>query len=184
MPETRDESRAQIRMLQDRIQYDPVTGKLFWKEARPEHFSREADCLSFNARHAGNEIGKGRRGYTSIGIQGKFYSAHRVAWIIYHGRWPTGVIDHRNGKTEDNRICNLRDVSQSENMRNVKRTADNTSGVTGVYLNKRRCRWVAKITHKKKTHHLGYYDKFEDAVAARRKAERELGFGPIHGRNQ
>ena len=54
-----------------------------------------------------------------LSIDGKSYYAHRVAWAMVHGVDPSGVIDHINQDIKDNRIANLRDVSQSENARNV-----------------------------------------------------------------
>ncbi len=47
----------------------------------------------------------------------------------------------------------------------------NTSGYTGVYLNKKTGRWVAQITFKRKTYYLGSYKNIEDAVAARKRGE-------------
>lgn len=51
---------------------------------------------------------------------------------------------------------------------------NNTSGVTGVYRNKRKNQWAAEIMFKKKYYFLGYYDKLEDAARARKEAEKEL----------
>ncbi len=47
----------------------------------------------------------------------------------------------------------------------------NTSGVTGVYQNKRTGKWCAQITFKRKTYFLGAYAKKEDAVRARKRGE-------------
>ena len=44
--------------------------------------------------------------------------AHRIAWFLYHGKWPEKYIDHINGNRSDNRIENLREVSHSENCKN------------------------------------------------------------------
>lgn len=60
------------------------------------------------------------RGYRYIAINKKDYAAHRLAWLYVYGKWPDNFIDHINGKTDDNRIENLRDVSQKENMKNTK----------------------------------------------------------------
>ena len=60
---------------------------------------------------------------------------------------------------------------KKENSRN-----DNTSGITGVYWIKNRNKWRSEITYKNKVIHLGYFDKFEDAVKARKWAE-EKYFG-------
>ena len=70
--------------------------------------------------------------------------AHRVAWAIYYGVWPTGMIDHINGDGLDNRICNLRDVTHKENARNSRRKATNKSGCSGVMRDKHKKKWVAQ----------------------------------------
>ena len=46
-------------------------------------------------------------------------SLHRSVFAYHHGRWPEKTIDHINGCRTDNRIENLREVSQSENMTNT-----------------------------------------------------------------
>ncbi len=55
---------------------------------------------------------------------------------------------------------------------------NNTSGYKGISYDKKRKKWVAQITFKKKNHHLGRYDTLEEAIAARKKAE-ETYFDPI-----
>ncbi len=47
----------------------------------------------------------------------------------------------------------------------------NTSGYTGVYLDKRTGRWVAQIRLKGKAYYLGSFEKLEDAVRARQRGE-------------
>lgn len=50
----------------------------------------------------------------------------------------------------------------------------NTSGYNGVYRSRQSGKWVAQITLKKKTYYLGSFDKIEDAVKARKKAEARM----------
>lgn len=52
--------------------------------------------------------------------------------------------------------------------------ASNTSGYTGVYLNKRNGRWVAQITFKGKTRYLRAYERKREAIKARQRAEEEI----------
>ena len=49
----------------------------------------------------------------------------------------------------------------------------NTSGVRGVYYDKKSNKWRARLKFKGKNMNFGSYEKFEDAVAARKKAEEE-----------
>jgi hypothetical protein len=86
------------------------------------------------------------------------------------------VVDHINHQKNENRKSNLRIATIVENVRNSKISKRNTSGVTGVRWHKRYNKWIANIVVYGKTIHLGYYDVFEEAVKARKKAE-EKYFG-------
>ena len=81
------------------------------------------------------------------------------------------VIDHINHITTDNRKCNLRVVTYSQNSMNQKKKITNTSGVTGVCWFKRDQNWRVQIVVNEKPIHIGYFDDFEDAVKARKEAE-------------
>ncbi|MBQ8288709.1 MAG: hypothetical protein IJX76_08080 [Clostridia bacterium] len=63
--------------------------------------------------------------------------------------------------------------TQITKIREMNLTAANTSGVRGVYLDKRTGKWRARLKFKGKTMNFGSYHSFEDAVNARRKAEAE-----------
>lgn len=86
-------------------------------------------------------------------------------------------VDHINGKTNDNRIENLRWATNSENNRNLTELRkDNTSGFVGVTSKKYKgehWKWLARISLNDKRIQLGHFDKFEDAVMARREAEKK-----------
>lgn len=56
---------------------------------------------------------------------------------------------------------------------NLKPTAANTSGVRGVIWNKHTQKWRAILVFQKKSHYLGEYKEFDEAVKARKKAEDE-----------
>ena len=78
------------------------------------------------------------RGYLEIVIRfkGNLYhiSCHRFVWVLSNGCWPQLTIDHINGNRHDNRIDNLREVSQSENNQNtlLPWNSNNAAGVAGV----------------------------------------------------
>lgn len=61
-------------------------------------------------------------------------------------------------------------VTQLENA-SKRLISTNTSGYNGVYKSKKTGKWNAQICFKSKTYYLGSYDKIEDAVQARKKAE-------------
>ena len=56
----------------------------------------------------------------------------------------------------------------------TKLQKNNTSGRKGVYWDNKSRKWIAFIGFQKKTIYLGAFDKFEDAVKARERAEEEL----------
>lgn len=111
---------------------------------------------------------------------GKTYYAHRIIWKWLYGDEPK-FIDHINQNRQDNRVENLRAVSKSENCRNTSIGKRNTSGHLGVQWDTRRKCWRAEIKVNKKNIHLGRFTTKEEAVQARKTAEREHGFHPNHG---
>jgi hypothetical protein len=170
--------------LRQLLRYEPETGKLYWLERPLEMFRDEWLGKAWNTRWAGEEglATPDSYGYLRGEIHGVSFFAHRVAWALTHGDWPIEQIDHINGQRDDNRIANLRCVSHAENQKNSALRKDNTTGRTGVHWHKKCGKWVAVIGVDGRPLHLGYFERFEDAVAAREKAEIEHGFHPNHGR--
>lgn len=170
-------------ILRDLLSYDSVTGVLTWKE-RPQHMFDSVRAYSiWNTRYAGKTALKSNmRGYGVGSVFGFDFLAHRVAWAIHYGKWPSGEIDHINGNPSDNRIENLRDVDHKDNMRNVKKLSTNTSGVVGVCWDNYYGKWLATIHNGKKQESIGRFDDFQDAVQARKAAEVRHGYHPNHGR--
>ena len=109
-------------------------------------------------------------GYHSIGIDGRWYFVHRLAWLYVTGQWPKQQIDHINGKRHDNRWLNLRPASPAQNSQNAKRKTSNRCGAKGVYWHKRSRKWTAAIRHEGKQLSLGYFDSLGEAAAAYSKA--------------
>jgi hypothetical protein len=91
--------------LHSYFKYDPVKGKIYWR-------------IGNRRGSAGSEAGYWLRGRRRITIKGKKIPTARLAWFLTHSEWPVGEIDHINRDKGDDRLCNLRDVSHSENMCN------------------------------------------------------------------
>lgn len=109
--------------------------------------------------------------------------AHQVAWAYMHGDIEEDFqIDHINGKRDDNRIINLRAIPEADNRRNMARSKRNRSGVTGVSWIRTRGKWLARITYDGRIIDVGRFEVFEEAVAARKEAEKRYGFHENHGR--
>lgn len=95
---------------------------------------------------------------------------------------PGMEVDHENGNTLDNRRCNLVVKSKSGNQRNARKSIANTSGVTGVSFHSRIKKWIAVIRVEGKQKHLGTFNLKEDAINARKTAEKQYGYHENHGR--
>lgn len=107
-----------------------------------------------------------QQGYVRIRINGKFYLAHRLAWLYVYGAFPEMQIDHINGIRNDNRIINLRNATHSQNNLNCTIRSDNSSGFKGVYWCKSHEKWQARAMINRKNIHIGYYTNREEAGVA------------------
>jgi hypothetical protein len=147
--------------LRELLSYDKTTGIFTWK------------IRSAKAVHIGDIAGNTNKfGYVTIGIKKKIYKAHRLAWFHSYGSWPNGLIDHINGRKNDNRLCNLRVVAADGNSQNIQRpNRRNKSGFLGViwFQNK----WRASITINRKTQWLGDYATPEEAHQVYLEAKRK-----------
>ncbi len=149
-------------LLRSLVHYDPETGV----------FTR---LKKWGSKPVGSVIGGlSPQGYWQIAVQGKTYPAHRLAWLYMTGMWPDKDIDHVNRNRADNRFCNLRAVTRSENLQNASLRRNNASGVTGVSWCKRDKRWRAHIMVLGRPLNLGRYKTKEEAVNARKKAATQL----------
>jgi hypothetical protein len=144
--------------LKSLLSYDPQTGVFKW--AKPPRRSVGIGSV------AGSDDG---RGYTVIGLFGRQYRAHRLAWLYMHGVLPDGEIDHINRVRNDNRIANLRIATSSQQKMNKFQTQQ--SGYPGVYLERRsktcpyksQVRYRDPLTGRSVLKHLGV---FKDAAEA------------------
>lgn len=135
--------------LKSVLSYDPETGKFVWlKHSNPLSVGKYAGMLN---------------NYRKITILGRTYGAHKLAWLYMHGTIPR-TIDHINGNTDDNRICNLRPATDSQNCANSRKPENNTSGAKGVTVLKDG--FKASVKCNGVTHDLGKHETFDEAKAA------------------
>ena len=107
-------------ILKKYLYYDNQSGNFYWIKSKN------------SKTEAGQVAGsKTKHGYVVIGIDNKRYYAHRLAWLYVYGYMPK-LIDHINGHGLDNRLCNLRECTQIENMKNTSKPSTNKSGYKGV----------------------------------------------------
>jgi hypothetical protein len=151
------------------LEYNPKTGEV----------TRKVDVSNSKA---GTVVGCVSNGYLVVRIDDVLFRVHRVAWLLFTGRWPKHQIDHINQDKTDNRISNLREVTHKENQRNRSMSKYNTTGVTGVSLHEPTGKFRAYITLNRVQIHLGLFASSEAAAEARRRAEMYYGFSSLHGR--
>lgn len=146
------------------IEYDPETGIL--------------------TKKGKIQTSKGTHGYIRVSWMYRKIDAHRVIWYYMTGQLPAKheQIDHINHIRDDNRWNNLRIAERVANLRNQSQSKSNVSGQTGVRWHEPLGKWHARIKVDYITHHLGYFESFEDAVAARKQAEKFYGFHENHGK--
>lgn len=162
--------------VKELFDYDPDTGVV----------TRRID-VAHNAK-AGNIVGtaltnRGGKSYMVVKINRKPYYLHRIIWLYVHGEFPD-QIDHINGDGCDNRLVNLRDVARAENMKNMRKQSNNTSGIAGVCWYKKTHKWVAQIKVNGKCIHLGYFKSIEEAASARKLASISHKFHNNHGQER
>lgn len=159
--------------LRTLARYDPATGLIYWL---PRLSAR------WNSRHAGKlAFHQMDKGYFGGRLGGRNYKAHRIAWALHYGEWPSRDLDHINGVRSDNRIENLRIVTPAENAKNLRPNSKNKSGMNGVSWSTRIAKWQASISVDRKKIHLGFFEEKEAAISARAEANVRYGFHENHG---
>jgi hypothetical protein len=156
-------SELDLTTLREYLSYDPATGVFTWIE-------KSAPKVVVGAR-AGSVS---PIGYIQIQVLKHRYFAHRLAWFFVHGVMPTHNIDHINGDRGDNRIVNLRDVTQQVNVQNERNPR---RGNPYLGVSKKRNKWVAAIRFDGRNKNLGHFDTPEEARDAYLAAKRKVHAG-------
>ena len=159
-------------LLRKFVNYDPDTGLLTWK------------LRGTRAAEAGKQLGTvvgtlPDKGYIVITLFGTVYQAHRLAWLHYYGQFPEKQIDHIDHDRTNNTISNLRETSLHTNMKNKSLYTTNTTGYSGVTPHGDT--WIARIGVNGTKVLLGTFRTIEEAIAARKAAEKLLDYHTNHG---
>lgn len=155
--------------LKELLRYDPETGVFTWLVWRP------------NGVKVGDQAGVKHKdsGYLRIKIDSRIYAAGRLAWLYMTGALPSHRVDHEDADKQNNRWCNLRPATASQNAANARLSRRNTSGFKGVHYTRTRTsfkKWAAHIRVDGVLKTLGYFAKPEEAHVAYAKAA-EAAFG-------
>lgn len=144
--------------LREILDYDPETGAFRWKVTRGNV-------------PAGTEAGSISKvsGYRQIGIGGRIYYAHRLAFLMMGGSQPE-LVDHVSGDRADNRWANLRPATKAQNNVNGGVARHNTSGVRGVHWCQATKKWRACLSINNRPKHLGRFATKAEAAKAYEEA--------------
>lgn len=148
------------------------------KEVISKRYGKFTCILDDKGREIFETFGNGSGKWNITKNRDKFYLQKRTSkGLVYLHRLivqapPGKYVDHINENTLDNRQVNLRVCTNSANLRNGRLRANNTSGVKGVTWNARDKKWSATIKVKYRSIFLGNFTDFEQAVEARKSAEK------------
>lgn len=138
-------------------------------------------CLRWRINPSPSAPAGGRAGalntkrYWQVRYNRKNYQVHRIIWEMFNGPIPyRNEIDHINMNKSDNRLCNLRLATSSNNQHNRLKYRNNTSGYKGVSWFPPEGKWRARITLNGKLRFLGYFTSAETAHAAYCRAAASL----------
>mgnify|MGYP003611564476 FL=1 len=157
--------------VQEHFLYCPVSGQVVHKTAKVKAKvgDRAGSRSKCNSRY--------------LRIHGKKYLEHRVVWLYVTGEWPINEIDHKDHDRTNNRWENLREVTHAVNMKNKPRYASNSTGHSGISIDKRCGKYRAYLSIDKKPKSLGYFATLAEAIAARTLALQQTeGYHANHGR--
>lgn len=158
-------------LMDEYFKYDSLTGVITWKKS--PSYQIKIGMIAGNTNNLG---------YIRIILKGIEYKAHRIAWCLYYKTIDSSmVIDHIDGNPSNNKLENLRLVTQDINMKNAKLRKDNTSGLSGVSWNNSYNKWHSYIKVDRKRKHLGIYVDLFEAICARKSAENKYNFHMNHG---
>lgn len=131
--------------------FDYSEGVLIWKisPSRRIKAGSKAGTLRSNGRY-------------QTCIKGKIYFNHRIIFMMHKGYVPD-LIDHADGNPMNNKIENLREATQSQNMMNCKNVENKSCGIRGVTFFKKTGKWKAQMRINGAVKHLGYFDDVESA---------------------
>jgi len=141
------DGRVTLEYLKSILRYVANTGYWTWRIDQ-----------KFGQIKAGSNAGsENDAGYILIGIGGKRYRAHVLAWFYRTGRWPKKQIDHKDTIRKNNSWDNLRKVTNQQNQFNGSKPQNNTSGWKGVCFCKQTKCWIAQIKVNYKHKKLGRF---------------------------
>lgn len=133
--------------LMEVLSYDKDSGVFTW--IKGPRRGKQAGCFRSD-------------GYLMLRIDRILYYGHRLAWLYSNGVIQE-EIDHINGNSSDNRLCNLRAASSQQNKANsAKKSATGLPKGVMQFKGKFRAQIMVNYRH----FHLGDFDTPDEAARA------------------
>ena len=145
-------------LIREYLSYNKDTGDLTWIKKPSDRARVGAIAGSVN-----------NFGYMHVGLKGKQYKIHRVAWFLYYGVEPTLDIDHINGDRSDNRISNLRELSRKDNQIAASKNRHKNTNSKGFYFCKAKELWHSWVKIDGTNHYIGRSTELFE-IACRRQS--------------
>ncbi len=115
----------------------------------------------------GDPAGRLSNGYFDVGLEWVKYRNHRIIYSIANNVDLTDeIIDHIDRTSQNNNPSNLRIVTTTQNNRNRTKSKNKSSKYRGVWFDKERNKWIARIVIDRKSKFLGRFDSEFDAANA------------------
>ena len=175
-----------VEYLNECFKYNPGTGSLIGRKRPASHFqdsksTAKAKARRWNEKWAYRIVGcVGRCGYRRVLLDGRRVYVHRIIWKMVHKADTLLTVDHINGVKTDNRACNLREATKTEQMKNKALPSTNTSGYIGVVATKYGT-WGSQGKRDGKSVHLGTYKCKHEAGRVAKEWRLAQGYSDRHG---
>lgn len=166
---TRRKELPSAEVLRANFDYDAATGNLVRKKV----VGARGSAIAMVGQVAGY---KDERGYIRVALKGRLYPAHRLIFVMMHGRPPKELVDHIDGNPANNRPENLREASYAENQANQRLSSKSKSGLKGAIFCNRWGKWRSVIRVNGSSKFLGHFEN-ADAAHAAYCAAAEIYFG-------
>lgn len=148
-----------LEMALFRFDYDDSDGVLRHKN----HRNKECNGLPAGSVH---------EGYLRVTLWKTRFWAHRIIWLMHYGRWPVGQIDHIDGDRSNNRLSNLREVTQQQNNCNRPNRSKSQTGVKNVKFEYNG--YKVSVILNGKSHYGGRFKTLEEAAIRADQLRREV----------
>ncbi len=132
-------------IVRDLVRYDPDKGCFYY-------LPNKLATSTWNKRAKNNEKVHEtvfKSSYLMIGIRlngnQHLISSHRLAFALFHGKWPEKTVDHKDGNGFNNKISNLREATSQQQSANRRSSKGSTSKFKGVSWNTALGKWTAAI---------------------------------------